>query len=73
LRDPKAHHVLHSHDRDHGQGHEHEHSSGHTHGPSPHPAQPVPWSILRMALMTRLGAALAVSTGLWAAVLLAMK
>jgi hypothetical protein len=62
--------VLHSHDRDHGHAHEH----GHTHGPStPHPAQTVPWSILRMALMTRLGAALAVSAGLWAVVLLAMR
>jgi hypothetical protein len=62
--------VLHSHDRDHGQAHEH----GHGHGPSaPHPAQTVPWSILRMALVARLGAALAVSAGLWAAVLLAMR
>jgi hypothetical protein len=33
----------------------------------------VPWSILRMALAARLGAALAVSAGLWAAVLLAMR
>ncbi|MBN9149517.1 MULTISPECIES: hypothetical protein [unclassified Nitrobacter] len=62
--------MLHSHDRDHGHAHEH----GHTHGPStPHPAQAVPWSILRMALAARLGAALAVSAGLWAAVLLAMR
>ncbi|GAB1715096.1 MAG: hypothetical protein NTAFB05_01380 [Nitrobacter sp.] len=62
--------MLHSHDRDHGHAHDH----GHTHGPStPHPAQAVPWSILRMALMMRLGAALAVSAGLWTAVLLAMR
>ncbi|WP_438275502.1 hypothetical protein [Nitrobacter sp.] len=62
--------MLHFHDRDHGQAHEH----GHGHGPStPHPAQTVPWSILRMALVARLGAALAVSAGLWAAVLMAMR
>jgi hypothetical protein len=46
----------------------------HSHGPaSPHPAQAAPWSILRMALMSRLGAALAVSAGLWATVWLAMR
>jgi hypothetical protein len=33
----------------------------------------VPWSILRMALITRLGTALAVSLSLWVAVVLAMK
>jgi hypothetical protein len=46
----------------------------HSHGPaSPHPPQAAPWSILRMALLSRLGAALAVSAGLWATVLLAMR
>jgi hypothetical protein len=33
----------------------------------------VPWSILRMALVARLGTALAASAGLWAVVLLAMR
>jgi len=56
----------------HSQIHSHRHS--HNHGPaSPHPAQPAPWSILRMTLFARLGAALAVSAGLWAVVWLAMR
>jgi hypothetical protein len=46
----------------------------HSHGPaSPHPAQPAPWSILRMTLVARLSAALAVSACLWAVVWLAMR
>jgi hypothetical protein len=52
-------------------GHHHHH---HGHGPaSPHPAQAAAWSILRMPVIARLGAALAVSAALWAAVLLAMR
>nr|WP_309774948.1 hypothetical protein [Nitrobacter vulgaris] len=63
--------MLPPHTHVHGQAHEHGHPKGHAHGPSsPHPAQTVPWSILRMALVARLGTALAVSAGLWAAVLL---
>jgi hypothetical protein len=54
--------------------HPHAHPHGHSHGPaSPHPAQTAPWSILRMTLLSRLGAALAVSAGLWAVVLIAMR
>jgi hypothetical protein len=46
----------------------------HSHGPaSPHPAQAAPWSILRMTVASRLGAALAASAGLWAVVWLAMR
>ncbi|WP_291577926.1 hypothetical protein [Bradyrhizobium sp.] len=49
-------------------------SHAHSHGPaSPHPAQPASWSILRMTLVARLGAALAVSAGLWAVVWLSMR
>jgi hypothetical protein len=60
----------HNHEHDHGHGHAHPHS----HGPaSPHPAQAAPWSILRMPVVSRLGAALAVSAVLWAVVLLAMR
>jgi hypothetical protein len=60
--------MLHSHYHDHLRSH------GHSHGPaSPHPAQTAPWSILRMTLLSRLGAALIVSAGLWAVVLLAMR
>jgi hypothetical protein len=51
--------------------HSHDHTHSHAHGPAaPHPA---PWSILRMTLVSRLGAALLVSAGLWAVVLLAMR
>ena len=50
------------------------HHHAHSHGPSsPHPAQAAPWSILRMTVLARLGAALAVSAGLWAVVWLAMR
>ena len=41
--------------------------------PRPHPAQAAPWSILRMTVLARLGAAAAVSAGLWAVVWLAMR
>jgi hypothetical protein len=60
----------HPHSHDHAHGHVHVHA----HGPaSPHPAQAAPWSILRMTVVARLGAALAVSAVLWAAVWLAMR
>ncbi len=59
------------HDHHH---HGHSHGHPHSHGPAtPHPAQAAPWSILRMPVMARLGAAIAVSAMLWAAVLLAMR
>jgi hypothetical protein len=59
----------HDHSHDHAPGHVH-----HSHGPaSPHPAQAAPWSILRMTVVARLGAALAVSAALWAVVLVAMR
>jgi hypothetical protein len=62
--------MTHSHDHLHAHGP----GQGHTHDPaSPHPAQPAPWSILRMTLLSRLGAALVVSAGLWAVVLVAMR
>jgi hypothetical protein len=60
----------------HSHDHTHAHGSGHSHGhgpATPHPAQPAPWSILRMTLVSRLGAALVVSAGLWAVVLMAMR
>jgi hypothetical protein len=60
----------HSHDHPHPHGHAH----AHAHGPaSPHPAQAAAWSILRMPVVSRLGAALAVSAGLWGVVWLAMR
>jgi hypothetical protein len=60
----------HSHGHDHAHGHVHVHS----HGPaSPHPAQAAPWSILRMTVLSRLGAALAVGAAMWAVVWLAMR
>jgi hypothetical protein len=58
----------------HSLGHDHGHVHAHSHGPaSPHPAQSAPWSILRMTVASRLGAALAVSAILWAVVIVAMK
>ena len=58
----------------HSHSHEHGHAHSHSHGPaSPHPAQAAPWSILRMTLLSRLGAALVVSAGLWVVVLMAMR
>ena len=53
--------------------HDHTHIHAHSHGATPHPAQVAPWSILRMTLLARLGAALLVSAGLWAVVLGAMR
>jgi hypothetical protein len=65
-----AHSHPHSAGTDHAPGHTHAHS----HGPAtPHPAQAAPWSILRMTVAARLGAALAVSAGLWAVVWLSMR
>jgi hypothetical protein len=58
----------------HSHSHSHGHAHAHSHGPaSPHPAQAAPWSILRMTLVARLGAALVVSAGLWVVVLMAMR
>ena len=58
----------------HSPSHGHDHAHGHSHGPaSPHPAQTAQWSILRMTLVARLGAALMVSAGLWVVVLMAMR
>ncbi|MET0221583.1 MAG: hypothetical protein ABW213_13080 [Tardiphaga sp.] len=67
--------MAHSHPHDDNQAaHVHNHVHAHGHAPaSPHPAQPAPWSILRMTLPARLCAALVVSAGLWAVVLLAMR
>jgi hypothetical protein len=56
--------------------HSHDHAHGHTHshGPAtPHPSQPAPWSILRMPVISRVGAAFAVSAALWAVVWLSMR
>jgi hypothetical protein len=58
----------------HSHSHGHEHAHSHSHGPgAPHPPQAAPWSILRMTLVSRLAAALVVSAGLWAVVLMAMR
>jgi hypothetical protein len=58
------------HSHDHTQGHIHAHS----HGPAtPHPAQAAPRSILRMTVLSRISAALAVSAAMWAVVWLAMR
>jgi hypothetical protein len=65
--------MAYSHPHTHGDDHR-GHGHAHSHGPAtPHPAQAAPWSILRMTVVARLGAALAVSAGLWAVVLMAMR
>ena len=57
----------------HSRSHDHDHHA-HSHGPAtPHPAQAAPWSILRMPLLGRLGAAIAVSAVMWGMVLIAMR
>jgi hypothetical protein len=61
--------MPHAHSHDHAH-----HHHGHAHGPAtPHPAQAAPWSILRMTVVGRLAAALALSAALWAVVLVAMR
>ena len=66
--------MAHSHPHSHGHDHAHGHVRVHSHGPaSPHPAQAAPWSILRMTVVSRVAAALAVSAALWAVVWLAMR
>jgi hypothetical protein len=63
-----------THRRGHDDGHDHRLGHAHSHGPaSPHPAQAAPWSILRMTVVARLGAALAVSAALWAVVWFSMR
>jgi hypothetical protein len=58
----------------HSHGHDHGHSHAHSHGlATPHPAQAAPWSILRMTVLSRISAALAVSAAMWAVVWLAMR
>jgi hypothetical protein len=58
----------------HVHAHDHAHGHAHSHGPAaPHPAQPISWSILRMTVMSRLAAALAVTAALWAIVWLSMR
>ena len=61
-------HPEHPHAHPHAHGHVHAHGAG-----LPHPAQPARWSILRMTLLSRLGAAAAVSAALWLVVVLAMR
>jgi len=64
----------HDHSHSHSHGNAHGHLPVHRHGPaSPHPAQAAPWSILRMTVVSRLAAAVAVSAVLWAVVLIAMR
>jgi hypothetical protein len=65
--------MPHAHSHDHAH-HHHHHGHAHSHAPAtPHPAQAAPWSILRMTVVGRLAAALAVSAALWAVVLVAMR
>jgi hypothetical protein len=66
--------MAHTHSHSDGHHHGHAHSHQHSHDPAtPHPAQAAPWSILRMTVVARLAAAVAVSAGLWGIVWLAMR
>jgi hypothetical protein len=66
--------MAHAHSHDDSHDHDHHHGHAHSHGEgTPHPSQPAPWSILRMTVPSRLGAAVVVSAGLWAVVWLAMR
>jgi len=48
--------------------------AGHHHAPAtPHPAQAVPWSLLRMGLAARLGGSLLIGAALWIFVMAAMR
>lgn len=48
--------------------------AGHHHAPStPHPAQAVPWSLLRMGVSARLGGALLIASALWVLVLTTLR
>ena len=60
----------HSHDHVHPHGHVHAHSHGLA---TPHPAQAAPWSILRMTVVARFAAAVAVSAVLWGIVWRSMR
>jgi hypothetical protein len=63
-----------THSHDHSHDHPHGHVHAHSHDPaSPHPAQAAPWSLLRMTVVARLAAAVAVSAVLWSVVWLAMR
>ena len=57
----------------HSHSHTHPHTHHHHDPAVPHPAQPAPWSILRMTLLARLGLALLVSAAMWGFVLVAMR
>ncbi|TFV46674.1 hypothetical protein [Bradyrhizobium niftali] len=71
-----AHHHDQAHGHSHGDAHSHGHDHTHAHvhdAASPHPAQAATWSILRMTMAGRLGAAVAVCAVLWGIVFLAMR
>jgi hypothetical protein len=73
---PNRSHVGHDHTHHHGHGHHHGdgHHHSHSHGPaSPHPPSPLPVSLLRWSLASRLGVAAVATTALWGVVLLAMR
>jgi hypothetical protein len=45
--------------------HVHDHAHDHGHPPHAHPAQPLPWSVLRMGIASRIALALGLSAALW--------
>lgn len=70
----QAHHHDHAHGHVHAQPQRNDFANAHVHdAASPHPAQAAPWSILRMTMVARLSAAVAVCAVLWGVVFLAMR
>jgi hypothetical protein len=63
-----------AHDHGHvGHHHDHGHHHSHAHGPaSPHPPSPLPVSLLRWSLASRLAVATLATIVLWAVVAVAM-
>jgi hypothetical protein len=56
-----------------GHHHDHGHHHGHSHGPAlPHPPSPLPVSLLRWSLASRLAVAAVATGALWAVVAAAM-
>jgi hypothetical protein len=69
-----GHSPGHGHPHGHSHGDDHGHVHHHAHGLAlPHPAQAAPWSILRLAVISRLAAASIIIAALWGVVWLAMR
>ena len=74
VSEPHGHDHQHSHSHHHGHSHPGDAHHGHSHGPeTPHPPAPLPVSLLRWSLASRLGVACLATAVLWGVVLIAMR